>query len=389
MKSKYIFGLSCAGGGAHGAYQVGVLKYIHQHFSDGQRSPFQIFTGSSCGALNTTFYSAQSYDAYKSRAWLEELWLSFHVPAYHGNIFKNAFLSFLKDCRQPKENKKHIWSLLDPSPMEQIVSKGFKRENLIRSLREGSTLGAAIAATEIISGRTCWFQEGEAAKEWNVFHSIGLKDHLTAHHLQASCSVPIFLPPVKIGDHYFLDGSISLIKPLNAAIIMGANRILSIATEQDDPRELPRYRADFRPQFSNVIRLLLGRLSHDAAAEESKEIEAFNRFYLGLAKKHLRHDDEEMPLPLFHEDSKPAHYHETEIFRLTPSKRIRISEDNDENDSAVPRRKTRFMFHESFIKNLIQMGYDDASKRHEDLKKFFLEGVAEKRWFFFREKKLA
>ena len=92
---QMIHGLVCAGGGAHGAYQVGVLKYIHEHFSRENRSPFQVFTGSSCGSLNTSFYAAESFDAYHSRLWLEELWLGFHVPAYHGNVLKNNWYSLV------------------------------------------------------------------------------------------------------------------------------------------------------------------------------------------------------------------------------------------------------------------------------------------------------
>lgn len=381
MKTKPILGLSCAGGGAHGAYQVGVLKYIHEHFSDDGKSPFQIFTGASCGSLNTSFYAAQSFDAHKSRLWLEDLWLSFHVPAYHGNFLKNVLVAFIKEWRRNPQERHASWSLLDPTPMKQVLQKGFRRESLERSLHEGSTLGVGIAATEIVSGRTCWFQEGPSAKKWNLFHSIGVFDKLMPHHLEASCSVPIFLPPVKIGDHYFLDGSVSLNKPLSTAVSMGATRILSIATDKPYSTELPVYKADFRPRVTKVIRLLLNRLSHDAAGDEAYEIEAFNRFYQGLSKKHRRIPEDREPVPLFHENSKPYHYHETEIFRFLPSRRIRLSSDLDEIPTAKRHHRTRFMFHESFIRELMVMGYQDAQAKHEQLKNFFIP-EHKKRWFF-------
>ena len=73
MSNNPIYGLVCAGGGAHGAYQVGVLKYIHEKFSVHSQSPFRIFAGSSCGALNTSFFASRSYDAIDSRLELEEL----------------------------------------------------------------------------------------------------------------------------------------------------------------------------------------------------------------------------------------------------------------------------------------------------------------------------
>jgi NTE family protein len=390
MKKKPIFGLSCAGGGAHGAYQVGVLKYIHEHFSDNGRSPFQVFTGASCGALNTTFYAAQSFDAYKSRLWLEELWLSFHVPDYHGNFLKNVLLAFVKEMRKHAGERHPAWALLDPTPMRKILEKGFRRESLDRSLREGSTLGLAIAATEMVSGRTCWFQEGPHSKKWNLFHSIGLHDKLDYNHLAASCSVPLFLPPVKLGDHYFVDGSVSLIRPLSTAVSMGATRILSIATDKPYSSELPAYKVGFRPTATKIIRLLLNRLSHDAAGDEAYEIEAFNRFYQGLSKKSRKIPEDLEPVPLFHENSRPYHYHETEIFRFLPSKRIRLSSDLDDVSTAHKHHhRTRFMFHENFIRELIAMGYHDARDKHDSLRKFFIpEETHPKRWFFFKLKKL-
>lgn len=389
MGAKPIWGLSCAGGGAHGSYQVGVLKYIHEHFSQDGKSPFQIFTGASCGSLNTTFYAAQSYDAHKSRHRLEDLWLNFHVPAYHGNFLKNVLISVFKEWRRNPEERHAAWALLDPTPMKQVLANGFIRENLQRAIREGTTLGVGIAATEIASGRTCWFQEGPLAKNWNLFHSIGVLDQLTSKHLAASCSVPIFLPPVKLGEHYFLDGSVSLSKPLSTAVSMGATRIMSIATDRPYSTDLPTYKSGYRPQMIKVIGLLLNRLSHDAGADEAYEIEAFNRFYQGLARKHRRVPEDMEPMPLFHEDSKPYHYHETEIFRFVPSKRIRLSGDLDDIPTEKHRRRTRFMFHEDFIRELIAMGYEDAKAKHDDLKKFFTVEAQKRSWLPFRRFKAA
>ncbi len=339
--NKPILGLSCAGGGAHGAYQVGVLKYIHEHFSEGEKSPFRIFTGASCGSLNTTFYAAQSYDARKSSAWLEELWLGFHVPQYHGNIMKNIFMALFKQWKMRRHLETAGSALLDPAPMRAVLHSGFKRENLERSFAEKSTLGIAIAVTELISGRTCWFQEGPSALEWNNFHSLGLVDKIRADHMAASCSVPVFLPPVKIGAHYFLDGTVSLSKPLSAAILMGATKVLSIATDKPAPDSLPQYQAHFKPKLSSVIRLVLNQLSRDAAGLQTHEMDPI-----------IKHEKQ------------------AEIFRLVPSKRIRSLTGIE--DGSFHRKRTRFMFHKTFIQELIQLGYGDAKNRHADLREFFL-----------------
>lgn len=352
MKNLGLYALTCTGGGAHGAYQVGVLKYIHEHFcQDESRSPFQIFTGSSCGALNTSFYAAQSFDACKSRLWLEELWLDFHVPAYHGNLLKNILKSFYKEFKKSRPNRHPCWSLLDPTPMQQVIQRGFQRENLERAFRAESTLGIAISATELISGRSCWFLEGRQAATWNLFHSTGMMDTLIHQHVEASCSVPVFLPPVKIGERYYLDGSISLSRPLSAALAMGATRILNISTQRKMPPELPQYAEGFRPRLKNIIRMLLNRLSYDAASDEAQ----------------IHHN-----LPV-------------EIYLFQPSKRIDSAHINiDREVSRLIRRKTtRFMFHEKFVREIIQLGYEDARAKHEELGNFFNLPRRKKVWDFF------
>ncbi len=380
MSQKDVFGLVCTGGGAHGAYQVGVLKYIHETFANGSSSPFQIFAGSSCGALNTTFYAAQAHDAHQSRLWLEDLWHHFHVPAYHGNILRNAMVSLYKEWRKKPSERSSAWALLDDRPLWDILGKGYRRESLEKSFTERATLGVAIAATEIISGRLCWFLEGERAREWNLFHSLGIKTQIGNEHMAASCSVPFFLPPVKIGEHYFLDGSISMDHPLSAAMSMGATRILSIATEKMRSYELPQTPEKFRPRISNVIRLLLNRLTHNSSMDEATQIRMLNRFHRALARRH-RQRKEAFPLPLFHDQAMPSHYMPTEIFTFFPSQRV--SETFAGTGAPKSRAgKSRFMFHEKFIRELINFGYEDAKNRHDELMHFFLPQKSSS-WFRF------
>jgi NTE family protein len=360
---------------------VGALKFIHEKFSNAGQSPFRIFAGSSCGALNTTFFATESFDALQKRLQLEELWMHFDVPAYYGSVFKN----FLKACYAQWRAKHHqlnrSWSILDPVPMQKIMEKGFNRENLERSLKSKSTLGIGVAATELLSGRSCWFQEGHAAKSWNLFHSQGIPDKISVQHLAASCSVPIFLPPVQIHDHYYLDGSVSLSKPLSAAVIMGASRILAIATDKPFPPRLPNYLPGFKPRFTTVVGMLLNRLSHDAALDEAVEIDVFNRFSRALSRRARREKSE--TIPLFHAEARPGHYQPVEIFMLVPSRRIRASSGMADENGQTGRRRTRFMFHEKFIREMIALGYEDAKLRQDDLKNFFHpETRRVRRWFF-------
>jgi NTE family protein len=52
--------------------------------------------------------------------------------------------------------------------------------------------------------------------------------NITAAHLQATCSIPLFLPSVRIDGKRFLDGGLLEKMPLWAAVEMGATRIIAI-----------------------------------------------------------------------------------------------------------------------------------------------------------------
>ena len=141
MSKEPVYGLVCAGGGAHGAYQVGVLNYVHEHFCVGEASPFRVFCGTSAGSLNTCFFASRSYDARTARLEMQELWLGFHVPQYYGNIMMNALKSFFKELTKSRRHKKPCWSLLDPSPLVDVVGRGFLREKFERAMAQGHPKG--------------------------------------------------------------------------------------------------------------------------------------------------------------------------------------------------------------------------------------------------------
>jgi NTE family protein len=57
--------LVLSGGGARGAYQVGVLKASAQLLPQSQTNPFQIFCGTSSGAINAAKIASEADDFIK------------------------------------------------------------------------------------------------------------------------------------------------------------------------------------------------------------------------------------------------------------------------------------------------------------------------------------
>lgn len=370
MDGDPVYGLVCAGGGAHGAYQVGVLKYIHEHFCEGEHSPFQVFSGTSAGSLNTGFFAAESCDARAGRLWLEEMWLDFHVPAYHGNVVKNAVLTLLKEWGIPRRLRKQTWSLLDPTPLRDVVTKGFIREHLERSLEAGTTLGLAVSATELRSSRLVWFQDGPRAASWVVPGSTSIETPIGVPHVQASCSVPIAFPPVKIDRYYYADGGVANNRPFTPSINMGATRILSIATDRPLPQELPEPEPGFKPHFADTFRMLLDQLARDYAIDQADTIEIFNYLWERAPESER---PAKSPHILFGREVHLGEYQPVEVLNFAPSRRIRHSDIFNPQlfEMPIESNNTVLLFHRDFIRPLIDFGYNDAGARHAELAAFF------------------
>jgi len=369
-----LFGLVCSGGGAVGAYQVGVLKYIHEHFSVDGSSPFKTFAGISCGSLNVVFLAMHSLRAQKDILDLEKLWLDFHVPEYHSDISKKAVRSALKHWFTKKIRKQDsFWSVLDPKPLEEILKRGVDREQFAKCVEKGTTLGLAIAATEIVSGTPVWFMEGAAAIEWDRFHSLGIKTSVIDKHVAASCSVPLLLPPVRIGEHYFYDGGINLARPLSAAIAMGADNILCLRTSIPKSNSLPKYRKNFRPGGRSLFKFILNAVLKDTAYTETEQIGVFNRLFDQI-KPYLPSETSEAGVnAVFDERFKVSEYNPINVLSLSPSKSSsEIFKDCSSSIKKIDKRSVpEFMFHRDYIRELIALGYEDAKEDRERLEKFF------------------
>ncbi len=365
-----VYGLVCAGGGAHGAYQVGVLKYLHEHFCNGDVSPFRVFCGTSAGSLNTCFFASRSYDARTARLELEELWMDFHVPQYYGNIVMNALKSFVKESTKSRKDKKPCWSLLDPSPLVDVVGRGFIRENFERCMAEGTTLCLSVAATELRSSRLVFFLEGPNAVSWNSGLAIGFETRIEVPHVAASCSVPFAFPPVKIDDHYYSDGGVANKSPFGPAINSGVTRILSVATDRPLPEELPRYPPGFKPRLSETVRMLGNQLSHDYATNQAKWIEFVNYFSEQLPPEQFAETVGHLMSDRVVNLSK---YRPVEIKLFAPSRRIGHTDifSPEFFDKDLKNTSTALRFHTEFVGQLIGYGYDDAAARHDELAEFF------------------
>ncbi len=80
------------GGGARGAFQVGVLKALAELTPRGQPNPFSVISGTSAGAVNSVVLASRAQNFRSAMAELERVWG--HFRCHH--VYKTDNLTMLK-----------------------------------------------------------------------------------------------------------------------------------------------------------------------------------------------------------------------------------------------------------------------------------------------------
>src|SRR5690606_27869789 len=99
-------------------------------------------------------------------------------------------------------------SLLDNSPLRELLLRRIPRGAITRSIERGYLDALAITASAYTSARSVTFYQTNAPLEpWERVRRVGQPAKITVDHLLASAAVPFVFPPVRIGGEYFGDGS--------------------------------------------------------------------------------------------------------------------------------------------------------------------------------------
>lgn len=178
------------GGGARGAYSLGVACYLYHRAQTNTAFNFDIVVGSSCGALVGAIYYGGLFDE------LAEVFL---------NIRKRDIMRLTP------------LALLSGRSMYSQVPLRHKIEELIPDETLHPTHGTlAIVTTNVRTGKLVVFNNQENVGE-------------VKKALFYSASPPVLCPPVVRGSMALSDGGYRAILPIRTAIDMGATHVLAIS----------------------------------------------------------------------------------------------------------------------------------------------------------------
>jgi len=222
-----------SGGGARGAYEVGVLSYVFGELTRMRGGPprIDILSGTSVGAINACFLAAHLEDPALGMQRLVELWQRIRLSEIMGFGLRQA-VSLPRLLRGGATGA----GLLDVLPITELVTKQIPWRSISHVLRRGRLRTLSIAATDVTSGRTVIFMQN--APNATLPTSAPPRTVLRAtrvgpQHALASAAIPVLFPPVRIGNEIYVDGGLRQNTPIGPILRMGATHVFAIGLSQE------------------------------------------------------------------------------------------------------------------------------------------------------------
>ncbi len=233
MSQKRV-ALILSGGGARGAYEVGVLSYLFEDVTRMLGAPpvVDIVCGTSVGAINGCFFTAHMSDPVLGLRRLVQLWTELDLARVLGFGFRQVIslprLAFggLGDGS----------GLFDVRPMAELISKEISWRAVTRSLRRRHLKALSVSTTEVSTGRTVVFVQtapDTAMPAHPPPRTLFRDAHIGPHHALASAAIPLLFPPVRIDDEMYLDGGLRQNTPIAPALRLGATHVFAIGGSRE------------------------------------------------------------------------------------------------------------------------------------------------------------
>jgi NTE family protein len=180
--------LVLSGGGSKGAFQVGAMKRLIKF----EQNSYDIFCGTSVGALNSTYMSQFSHENQQEGITdLINLWSNIaQNDVYTSWPILGPILGIFKK------------GLYNASPLKNLIKKNINTKRIATQLR--------LATVSLSTGSLRVFTE----EDNNILEAV-----------YASAAYPVMFEPIKIGEEWYTDGGLRDLTPLKQAIEAGADEI--------------------------------------------------------------------------------------------------------------------------------------------------------------------
>jgi NTE family protein len=369
-------GLILTGGGARAAYQVGVLKAIAEIVPRHAHNPFSIICGTSAGALNAVTLAVNAHHFRKGVQHLLNIWKNSHVE----DIYRSDLAGVANNTSRWLAglllssmgiNKLNRVSMLDNSPLVAFLEETLPCEKIQESIDAGVLYALSITASGYGSGHSVTFYQGvKNIRPWKRARRLGIPTRIEVKHLLASAAIPFLFPAVRINREYFGDGSMRQIAPISSALHLGAKRVMVIGVGQGTAEQPRRSRIGEYPSLAQIAGHALNSIFLDSLEVDLERLRRINRTMSMIPeevrqKSNLRHVD-----VLVIEPSHPIEkIAERFVMRLPWTIRFLLRWVGAMRRSGS-NLVSYLLFEKGFCRALIDLGYQDAIKRREEILAF-------------------
>jgi NTE family protein len=237
--SQPTVALVLSGGGARGAYEAGVVRYLREELPRDVRDKvrFDIVSGTSVGAITAAFVAASMDTPERQGQILEDVWGNLKLEEVYKvegqdlwTLTRKMWRAATNEPLRPEGWR--LYDILHPEPLEDIVRYKTGWPDISANLARGLFQALSVTATDLGTGKSVVFvqQRNGGVPAWSRDPNTEAREAIIGpEHVLASAAIPLLFRSVRIGEQYFCDGSLRQNTPLTPALRLGAQRLLIVS----------------------------------------------------------------------------------------------------------------------------------------------------------------
>jgi NTE family protein len=269
-KPRKRIGLVLSGGGARGAYEAGIVRYLREELPEPARSNvrFDILCGTSVGAITACYVAATLGHPQDQGRRLASLWSSLKLEKIYKVEGADLWTLTRKMWRMavtdyPRPEGWRIYDILHPAPLEELVRSEIPWSNISANLAAGRFQSLAVSATEIVTGKTVVFVQRRepGLPPWSRDPFVTAREAIIGpDHAIASAAIPLLFRSVEIDARFYCDGGLRQNTPLSPALRLGADKVLVVGLRHEPTaEEMKRMEEDDDAKYPTTP-LLMGKV---------------------------------------------------------------------------------------------------------------------------------
>ncbi len=278
-------GLVCSGGGARGAYEAGVIRYLREELPKASRDQvrFDVLSGTSVGAVTACYLASTMHTPADQGRGLAAIWTNLSLEKVYrvdGESMLSLSRKIWKATRQSERPEGwRLYDLFHPEPLEQMVHSVIDWPQIASNLARRLVQAVSVTTTRIRDARTVIFvQKREPGlppwshDPWQEPQEVVLGPE----HAIASAAIPLLFRSARIGDEYYCDGFVRQNTPLAPALRLGADRVLILSLRHKPQAALDMPPLTAMPTTAQVIGKVLNALMVDRTDYDVDRLRRFN-----------------------------------------------------------------------------------------------------------------